>query len=156
MVPQNNKRVLKEPVKVLLKTSILTDESLEVAIFNTHLLWSKLSPHTWSEFLLQTSELTRIVPGLVDHIELSELVPDPQSSRGPDTLGSVSCLSLYRPLRQSSSAFRSIHSDLRSSHLVRNNDSVDETGFAYSLQQLTCSENSNKLLVVNKSEQQCL
>ena len=98
-------------MRALLKPSTVIDESLEVAIFNTHLLWSKLSPHTWSEFLLQTSALTRIVPGLVDHIEPSELVPDPQSSRGRDTLGSVSCLSLRRPLRQSSSIFRSNDSD---------------------------------------------
>ena len=137
-------------MRALLKPSTVIDESLEVARFNTHLLWSKLSPHTWSEFLLQTSALTRIVPGLVDHIGLSELVPDPQSSRGRDTLGSVSCLSLYRPLRQSSSAFRSIHSDLRSSHLVRNNDSVDETGFADSFNhRQKCSDTLPKLTLSN-------
>ena len=77
-------------MRALLKPSTVIDESLEVARFNTHLLWSKLSLHTWSEFLPQTSALTRIVLGLVDHIELSELVPGPQSLRGHDKWGSVS------------------------------------------------------------------
>ena len=106
--------------------------------FNTHRLWSRPSPRTWSEFLLQTSALTRIVLGLVDRIELSELVPAPQSSRGPGTLGLVGCLSWHQPLRQSSSAFRSIHGDLRSSHLDKDKDSVDETGFVYSRWQVAC------------------
>ena len=128
-------------MRVLLKTSTVIDESLEQARFNTHLLWNKLSPHTWSEFLLQTSALTRIVLGLVDRTEPSELVPGPQSSRGHDMLGSVSCLYLHQLWHQSSSVVRSIHSDLRSSHLVRNNDSVDGTEVAYRLQHLTCSDN---------------
>ena len=107
---------------------------IHFCLFNcTYLLWNIPSPRTWSGFLLQTSALTRIVLGLVDRTELSELVPGPQSSRGLGTLGSVGCLCWHQPLRQSSSVFRSIHGDLRSSHLDKNNDSVDETGFAYSL-----------------------
>ena len=57
----------------------------------TYRLWNKLSLHTWSEFLLQTSALTRIARGLVERTELSELVPGPQSSRGHGMLDSVNC-----------------------------------------------------------------
>ena len=85
---------------------------------HTYLLWSKPSPRTWIRFLHQTSELTRIVPGLVDHTELSKLVPGPQSSRGRDTWDSVSCLCWRQLWHQSSSVVRSSYDDSLSWRLM--------------------------------------